>query len=213
MFPPVEDADEIGLLCWGGDYEVATLLEAYSSGIFPWPHEGYPPLWFALPERAILEFDRFHIARSLRKTLRKMNWEFRIDEDFAAIIRACAGPRAYADGTWIWPEIIAAYEDLYRAGFAHCVGVYEGDELIGGLYGVSIGGYFAGESIFHRRSDAGKMALIGLVDYLRERGASWIDVQQLTPLLESFGAREIARSAFMKKLRGALKAPELFPKL
>lgn len=211
MFPPVETADEIGLLCWGGDYEIETLIEAYRNGIFPWPHEGYPPLWFALPERAILEFERFHISRSLHKTLRRTHWQTRIDQDFSAIIRACAGPRDYADGTWIWPEIIAAYEKLHRAGFAHCVGVYEGDELIGGLYGVSIGGYFAGESIFHRRSDAGKMALVALVDYLRERGAHWIDVQQLTPLLESFGAREIARRAFMKKLRVALKAPELFP--
>ena len=213
MFPPVETADDIGLLCWGGDYEIDTLLEAYRSGIFPWPHEGYPPLWFALPERAILEFDRFHVSRSLRKQLRRSHWQVRIDEDFAAVISACAEPRDYADGTWVWPEIVEAYTRLHHAGFAHCVGVYDGDELIGGLYGVAIGGYFAGESMFHRRAGASKMALVALVETFRERGANWIDVQQLTPLFETFGAREIPRHDFMKKLHSALNAPDLFPQV
>lgn len=198
IFPPVEEADEDGLLAVGGDYSLPMLLEAYGSGVFPWPIEDLPPLWFAPAQRAILRLDEFHISKSLQKELRRRNYQIACNRDFAAVIRACAGPRSYADGTWITPPMIAGYSQLHEEGWAHSVEVYEDGQLSGGLYGVAMGAYFSGESMFHFRPNASKIALVALVDHLQARGVSWLDVQQLTPFFASFGARDIERAEFMQ---------------
>jgi len=210
MFPPVEFADEEGLIAVGGDLSVDRLLEAYRGGIFPWPIEDYPLLWFAPPERAILAFDDFHVSRSLRKQMQNTEYVVTIDAAFDDVLGACAAPREYESGTWILPPMIAAYNRLHRAGWAHSVEVWMDNELAGGLYGMAIGGYFAGESMFHRCSGASKIALVHLVEHLKNRGAKWIDVQMPTPLFESFGARCVARDGFMKMLDEALSGENLF---
>ncbi len=214
MFPPVEFADAQGLLCYGADYSLDTLLQAYASGIFPWPVDEFPePLWFAPPRRALLELKDFHISHSLRQLRRRHPWTIRFDHDFEAVVRACAQPRPDPQGgepgTWIMPELIEGFIALHHAGHAHSVEVYEatpqGPELVGGLYGVALGAYFGGESMFHRRSGASKIAVCALAEHLREREVGWIDCQTLTPLFASFGARLVSRRTFMKRLKAALQ--------
>lgn len=207
MFPPVECATVEGLLAIGGDLNVETLRLAYTSGIFPWPVEDYPILWFAPQKRSILPFDEFHIPRSLQKQLRRTSFELRIDTAFERVIESCAAQRRDAEGTWITDEMLCAYTDLHRAGDAHSVETYLDGELVGGLYGVAFGAYFAGESMFHAVSGASKAAVIHLVSHLRARGARWLDTQMLTPLFQSFGAREISRAEFMGQLEEALSRP------
>lgn len=207
IFPPVEEADEDGLLAVGGDYSVPMLFEAYHGGIFPWPLDDLPPLWFAPPQRAILRLDEFHIPQSLRKELRRRDYEIRINCDFSAVIRACAAPRSYADETWITSAMVAGYTRLHREGWAHSLEIYEDGQLSGGLYGVAIGAYFSGESMFHFRPNASKTALVALVKHLRNRGAKWLDVQQLSPLFAQFGAREIERAEFMRWHGEAIAQP------
>lgn len=207
QFPPVEEADEYGLLAAGGDLRVETLRTAYRSGIFPWPIEGYPLLWFAPPQRAILPFAEFHVARSLRKLLRRHPFEIRIDSNFERVIHTCAAPRADNEGTWITDEMIAGYTRLHRAGDAHSVEAYHDGELVGGLYGVAYGAYFCGESMFFTMSGASKVALVHLVEHLRARGATWLDTQMMTPLFAGCGAREVPRAEFMAMLGQALQQP------
>jgi len=211
-FPPLKNASPEGLLAIGGDLETESLQLAYSNGIFPWPTEGYPLLWFAPPERAILRFEDFKIPRRLRQELKRLKFTFTVDENFGAVIRNCAaGLTRQSIGTWITPEIIAAYEAFHRAGYAHSFECYNASgELAGGMYGVSLGGMFAGESMFFLESGASKAALIFAVEFLRERGATWMDVQQLTPLLKSFGAKLEKREVFMKMLKKAIQGPGLF---
>lgn len=203
-FPPVEYADDDGLLAMGGDLDIATLQAAYSQGIFPWPiRERFPVLWFAPPQRALLFFDEFHVGRRLRRELRHAGFETRVDFNFPAIIQACARARRRERGTWITKRMQNAYIRLHHAGIAHSVETYQDGELVGGLYGVAIGAYFCGESMFHTHSGASKAAFIHLVEHLQARGATWLDAQMLTPLLESFGAREVPRDEFMSLLREA----------
>lgn len=210
MFPPVELADESGLLCYGGELSTRTLVEAYSNGIFPWPHDDYPLLWFAPPQRGVLWCDEIKISRRLQRTLRAANFSFKIDENFGAVIRACAARREYADGTWITPEVVRAYEKLHRLGIAHSIETYRDSELVGGLYGVSWGSYFCGESMFHIADNASKAALIYLAESLQNKGATWIDCQLLTPFFETLGAREIARDEFLEMMREAWGKAPLF---
>lgn len=205
MFPPVEWANEDGVLAVGGDLSLVTLRTAYTSGIFPWPVEGLPLLWFAPPQRAVLFFDELHVPRRAQRELRKQPFEFRIDTAFEAVIRACAAQREQAEGTWISDEMREAYIGLHQAGHAHSVETYLNGELAGGLYGVSWGGYFSGESMFFHVDNASKAALIHLVQHLQQRGASWLDVQVINPFFDSFGAREVPRARFMKMLKEALK--------
>lgn len=207
MFPPVSLATEDGLLCIGGDLKVETLRLAYHSGIFPWPIEGYPLLWFAPPQRAILHFNEFHVPHSLRKLLRKQPFEIRIDHDFPGVITSCASIREYAEGTWITDEMNAAYCNLHAAGDAHSVETYLDGELVGGLYGVAYGAYFCGESMFFKKSGASKAALVALVGHLQSHGATWLDAQMMTPLFASFGTREVPRDDFMQMLKNALAQP------
>ena len=212
MFPPVDFADEDGLLCWGGELSTPTLIAAYQRGIFPWPHVGYPLLWFAPPQRGVLFCDEIQVSKRTRRALRAANFEMKIDADFSAVIRACASSREYCEGTWINDEIISAYEKLHAMGIAHSVETYRGGELVGGLYGVSFGKFFGGESMFHREANASKAALIFLCEYLQLRGAFWIDCQLQNPFFETIGVREIERDEFMRMLGAAINdSPALFP--
>ena len=205
IFPPVEMADKDGLLGYGGELSVRYLENAYRHGIFPWPQEGLPVLWFAPPKRGILEFSNFHIPSRFLREVKSKGWEFKINHDFQSVICECARQkRKRQKGTWILPEMIFAYTDFHEAGFAHSFEVYEKDRLIGGLYGVWIHHYFAGESMFHLESGASKFALIKTVEFLENKGLTWMDTQMVTPLIKSFGGREVSRDIFMKKLNRSL---------
>ena len=211
MFPPVESADEDGFLCWGGRLSVETLRLAYRSGIFPWPSENTPILWFAPPQRAILKFDELHVGSRLRRYARQKPFEIRLNTQFDAVTRECAAPRVGENGTWITPAMRRAYGALHRAGDAHSVEAWHDGKLVGGLYGVSLGAYFCGESMFAREDNASKMALLWLIEHLKERGASWLDCQMMTPHFAAFGAREVERETFMGMLGEALEQEvELF---
>ena len=209
-FPPVEFADEEGFLAWGGDLEPETLRLAYQSGIFPWPMDNLPILWFAPPERAILRLADFHVSRSLKKLLRQKNWRVCIDTNFQCVIENCAAAyRPTQHGTWITRDIQRAYYRLHQNGEAHSVEVYLEDELVGGLYGVNWGGYFAGESMFHHVSGASKVALCFLVEHLQKQGVTWIDCEVINPLFESLGAIEIPRDEFMTMHKAALQSAKI----
>jgi leucyl/phenylalanyl-tRNA--protein transferase len=196
--------DPNGLLAAGRDLSPERLLEAYRRGIFPWYSAGQPVLWWSPDPRMVLFVDELRLHRSLVKTLRRVRhegrWSVELDRDFEATMRACAAPRPDQDGTWITPAIVRAYAGLHRAGLAHSVEVREDGELIGGLYGVSIGRMFYGESMFTRRPDASKCALAALVFLLREHGFSVIDCQQATSHLASLGGREIPRGVFLDRV-------------
>lgn len=210
VFPPIESADDDGFLAWGGDLEPETLRLAYQSGIFPWPMPGAPLLWFAPPQRAILRFADFHVSHSLKKQLRRHNWQVRIDTNFRGVIQNCArAPRLGQQGTWIIPAIQRAYSRLHDLGEAHSVEVYLEDKLVGGLYGVNWGGYFAGESMFHLETSASKVALCHLVQHLSWQGIEWLDCEVINPLFASFGAVEIPREDFMQMLDKALQKPTI----
>ncbi|HEX3067290.1 MAG TPA: leucyl/phenylalanyl-tRNA--protein transferase [Thermoanaerobaculia bacterium] len=189
------------IVAMGDDLRVETLRDAYRHGIFPWPHEELPLPWFSPRRRTVILFDELHVGRSLRKAERRSGFTYSIDRAFDDVIASCAEtPRGEETGTWIGPEIIAAYKRLHRAGDAHSVEVWKGSDLAGGLYGVDAGGVFTGESMFHRAPDASKIALLFLIEHLRARGAAWLDCQVMTPHMEALGAREIRRNLFLDML-------------
>ncbi len=191
----------------GGDLHVETLRDAYRHGIFPWPHEGLPLPWFSPRRRAVMFFDDLHIGRSTRKAAASAPYTFTIDGAFRNVIESCAEtPRPDQEGTWIEPMIVDAYVSLHRAGDAHSVEAWEDGALVGGLYGVDSGGVFTGESMFHAGPNASKLALLFLIGHLRERGATWLDCQVMTPHMKAFGAREIARARFLDMLADAQAA-------
>ncbi|WP_334141264.1 leucyl/phenylalanyl-tRNA--protein transferase [Rhabdothermincola sp.] len=188
----------------GADLEPGTLLAAYRAGIFPMPIGRGPRIaWWSPDPRGILPLNGLRVSRSLRASLRR--FEIRIDTAFAEVIEACASPER--DGGWITPDIIRAYTRLHRLGWAHSVEAWADGTLAGGLYGVSIGGLFAGESMFHRRRDASKVALVALVDLLAGNGASLLDVQWTTPHLRSLGAIDVSRDRYLALLADALDRP------
>lgn len=185
----------------GGVPEPTTLLAAYRRGVFPWPVEGLPLLWFCPRERAILDFADLHVGRSLARARRRSTLRFTVDAAFPAVIAACAdSPRPGQENTWITPAILAAYTRLHALGVAHSVEAWRGEALVAGVYGVDVDGAFAAESMFHRESDASKLALLYLVDVLRAGGLDWLDVQVITPHLERLGARTIPRREFLARL-------------
>ena len=189
------------IVAMGEDLRVTTLREAYRKGIFPWPHDGLPLPWFSPKRRAVIFFDELHVGRSLRKEQARTPLTFTIDRDFAGVITACSmADRPEQDGTWIEPGIIRAYKRLHEQGDAHSVEAWDGDTLAGGLYGVDSGGVFTGESMFHLQPQASKLALLFLIEHLRERGATLIDCQVMSPHMESLGAREIPRARFLDHL-------------
>lgn len=192
------------VVAMGEDLRVSTLREAYRKGIFPWPHDGLPLPWFSPRRRAVIVFNQLHVPRSLRKAQKRSGFTYSIDRDFRAVIRACSeADRPEQEGTWIEPKIVNAYTRFHEAGDAHSIEVWEGDELVGGLYGVDAGGVFTGESMFHRRSDASKLALLFLIEHLRARGATLVDCQVMTPHMEALGALEIPRGRFLDLLAEA----------
>ena len=194
-------ADPWGLVAVGGDLTPRTLLRAYRSGVFPWFDEGDPILWWSPDPRAIFELDGFHVSRRLARTLRSGRFRFTLDWAFGEVIRGCA---VRAEGTWLTPQMIAAYEELHRLGHAHSVEAWVGDDLAGGLYGVAVGGLFAGESMFTRITDGSKAALTHLVDHLRARGYTLFDTQMRTDHTSRLGAVEIPRAEYLARLRQAL---------
>jgi len=192
------------VVAMGEDLRVEVLREAYRKGIFPWPHDGLPLPWFSPRRRTVLFFDQLHVGRSLRKAQNRAPYTFTIDRDFPSVIAACAeAERPEQDGTWIAPNILDAYTRFNAAGDVHSVEAWEGDTLAGGLYGVDAGGVFTGESMFHLRPDASKLALLFLIDHLRTRGATFLDCQVMTPHMKSLGAREISRGKFLDLLADA----------
>ena len=201
-FPDPCSANPEGVVAIGGDLHPESLLLAYRQGIFPWPVEGLPLLWFSPAERGVLEFAHLHVARSLARARKRTALRFTIDAAFAAVIRACADtPRPAQNGTWITPQIVAAYTRLHRMGIAHSVEAWNGARLVGGIYGVDVDGAFAAESMFYHEPYASKLALLYLVDHLRRHGLDWLDIQVLTPHLARLGARPLPRDEFLEKLR------------
>jgi leucyl/phenylalanyl-tRNA--protein transferase len=199
-------AGEDELVGVGADLEPGTLLSAYRRGLFPMPVSGTALIgWWSPDPRAVLPLDGLVVSRSLRRSLRR--YEVRIDSSFDRVVEACADPSR--DGGWITPAIRRAYGELHRLGWAHSVETWDptSRELVGGLYGVMVGGLFAGESMFHRANDASKVALVALVEELRAIGASLLDVQWLTPHLASLGATEVSRAAYLEELPTALRSP------
>ncbi len=210
-FPPVDGADEDGLVGVGADLEPGTILAAYRRGLFPMPLGGRGPLgWWSPHPRAVIPLDGLRVSRSLRRNLRR--FEIRVDTAFDRVIDACGDPsRPHG---WISPEIRAAYDRLHELGWVHSVEAWTvgppGREMLaGGLYGVAIGGLFAGESMFHRQTDASKAALVGLVDLLRDGGSAGrvLDVQWMTPHLASLGAVEVARADYVRRVATAVALP------
>lgn len=212
-FPPVWQASEGGLLMLGGQLTTDWLLTAYRQGIFPWPvYDGQTEIlaWFSPDPRAILELDQLHVSRRLQRRLRSGRFQVTFDADFRSVIAACAEARGPQDGTWITPHLAEAYIELHRLGVAHSVEVWQEDRLTGGVYGLALGGFFAGESMFHRERDASKVALVHLVRHLQSRGFVLFDVQQASPHLIRLGATEVPRSEFLSRLRRALELPVSF---
>ncbi len=192
------------IIAVGANLSVETLRDAYRHSIFPWPHQGLPLPWFSPRRRAVVFFDELHVAQSLRKAQKRAPFAFTIDRDFQSVIRACAAAdRPDQDGTWIGPDIVAAYSKLHQAGDAHSVEVWNDGELVGGVYGVDSGGLFTGESMFYRMPNASKLALLFLIDHLASRGATLLDCQVMTPHMRALGAREIPRPRFLDLLAEA----------
>lgn len=192
--------DPDGLLAVGGDLHPARLLAAYRRGIFPWFSKGQPVLWWTPDPRMVLFPDDLKVSRSLAKALRRRDFDVTYDTRFGEVIRACAAPRAKADGTWITDGMIAAFEALHRQGHAHSVEVWRDGRLVGGLYGLALGRVFFGESMFTRETDASKVGFVTLVERLAARGFAVIDCQVETAHLASLGARGIARERFLSLL-------------
>jgi leucyl/phenylalanyl-tRNA---protein transferase len=205
-FPPVEQATPEGLLAVGGDLRPERLLEAYRRGIFPWYNEDQPILWWSPDPRAVLFPSRLHVPRSLEKTFRRGRFTLTSDTCFREVMVQCAGPRAqYPEGgTWITPAMVSAYTELHDLGYAHSIETWQGGRLVGGLYGIALGGAFFAESMFMRVPDASKAALVRLVRQLHTWGFHLIDCQQASPHVLRFGAETIPRHAFLTHLQAAL---------
>ena len=208
VFPPPEHADRSGLLAVGGDLSPERLILAYSEGIFPWYNEGQPMLWHSPDPRMVLWAPDLHVPRSLKKVIRQQRFELRMDTAFEEVIWKCAdAKRADHDGTWITDEMLHAYVRLHALGLAHSVEAYQEGKLVGGLYGVSLGTAFFGESMFAYVNDASKVAFVTLVERLQEWGMNLIDCQVHTDHLERFGAVLWKRSRFLNALEKAMDEP------
>lgn len=208
-FPPVAAAlsDPDGLLCAGGDLSPERLLEAYRRGIFPWFSAGQPILWWSPDPRTVLYPAEFKVSRSLAKTIRNRGFVVTVDREFARVMQYCADARLRPEGTWISPQMRAAYERLHRLGHAHSYETWHGDRLVGGLYGVALGRAFFGESMFSLEADASKVALAALVRDMIARGGRLIDCQVASAHLERLGARSIPRPQFVRELAAAVAEP------
>lgn len=215
-WPAPAPDDEIGLVALDYNLTPERIISAYRHGVFPWPDSTpFSPIpWVCPPRRAVLEFSALHVPKNLRRARRALaRLRFTHDHAFERVIRACAAaPRRGQGGTWITPAMIAAYIEVHRRGHAHSVEAWDGAELVGGLYGVTAGGVFTGESMFHRVDDASKLCVLHLIEHLQSRGATWLDIQQLTPHFALLGAREIPRAEFLARLAAEQRAERpLFP--
>ena len=197
-FPDPSESDDEGLLAVGGDLTPARLLFAYESGVFPWYSAGVPPLWWSPNPRALMDRERLHVSRSLRRTLRAGSFEVTFDTAFREVIQACASNRE--GGTWILPEMMLAYSQLHELGHAHSFEVWQAGKLAGGLYGVRRGALFAAESMFHTVTDASKVGLAVAIDTLFRAGIQVFDVQFVTDHLLSLGAYEVERTAYLARI-------------
>ncbi len=202
VFPPVESAlrEPDGLLAMGGDLSPERLLAAYGRGIFPWFGENEPLLWWSPDPRCVFDTGAVHVSRSLRRQLQHSTWSLSVDRAFDDVIAACAAPRDGQHGTWIVPAMRQAYGRLHRLGHAHSVEVWDGETLVGGIYGVAIGRLFSGESMFSRASGGSKVALLGLCRLLHDQGAPLLDAQVANPHLLSLGATQMPRPAFVERV-------------
>ncbi len=209
VFPPPDLAEADGLLAVGGDLSPERLLLAYSMGIFPWYHDGLPILWHSPNPRTVLDAGKVHVGRTVRKEVRRRGYQLRLDTAFDEVIDACAAAprRGQTGGTWITSDMREAYCTLHEMGYAHSAEAWDGDQLAGGLYGVSLGRAFFGESMFTRATSGGKIAFVGLVEQLHAWHIDLIDCQMHTPLLASFGAQEWPRSRYLDALAAALRHP------
>lgn len=207
-FPPIHEAEPDGLLAIGGDLSAERLIEAYASGVFPWPYADFPLMWFSPDPRCITLPQNFKLSKSFKSTLRKGRFEIRIDHDFDSVIRNCSTiSRKDETETWITEDIIEAYTKLHEIGLAHSVETYLNNKLVGGLYGISLGKVFMGESMFHKVSDASKVAFFALCKLTQEKGFHFIDNQMPTDHLLSLGAETITRNKYMHILNLAIQEP------
>jgi leucyl/phenylalanyl-tRNA--protein transferase len=210
IFPDPENADSDGLLAVGGDLSIESLLTAYAKGIFPWYDQHTPILWWSPDPRLVLFPDKFRPSKSLLQKIRSGYYQVDCDTRFEQVITCCAEvKRKVQEGTWITPEMKSAYINMHQQGYAHSFETYYGKAMVGGLYGVSLGRAFFGESMFYQKPDASKVALFYLVRWLKSHGFSFIDAQQSTLHLKSMGAEEIPRKQFMQILAEALKQPTI----
>lgn len=205
-FPDPRQSRSDGLVAVGGDLTVPRLLLGYRSGVFPWTTP--PVTWWSPDPRAIFELGEIHIPRSLGRTLRQGIFRVTFDREFRRVIEGCASAPRGGSPTWISPEFVEAYVKLHQAGHAHSVEVWRGLELVGGLYGVALGGFFAGESMFHRCNDASKVAVVEMTRRLHGDGFLLFDTQMVTPVTRALGAREIPRSDYLRRLAEAVARPE-----
>ncbi|MCA9238232.1 MAG: leucyl/phenylalanyl-tRNA--protein transferase [Planctomycetales bacterium] len=204
FFPPASHATPIGLVAVGGSLSCERLLDAYRHGIFPWPtYPDEPMLWWSPDPRAVLPLEGYHVSRRLARRLRNGQFVATCNTAFESVIRACSRGPGREDGTWLFPEMIRAYVELHRRGHAHSVEIWSEERLVGGVYGVAIGGAFAAESMFHRATDGSKAALAHLVMHLRARGYQLLDIQQWTSHTGSLGAMEIRRRDYLQALAAA----------
>jgi leucyl/phenylalanyl-tRNA---protein transferase len=209
-FPPVEHADEHGIVWAGGKLSVENLLNAYARGIFPWPHEGLPLLWFCPEDRGVMNFAEFRVPRTVQKELRRAQFKITFDKCFEKVIEECSKQkRSGQRGTWITAEMKSVYTEMFSAGHAHSVECWSGDgatmELVGGLYGVYVQGVFSGESMFHKQTAASKQCVVALVEALIKMGHEWFDIQMVTPVLEIFGGSYMEREKYLERLQATQK--------
>lgn len=202
IFPDPMNAEEDGVLCYGGEASPDFLFEAYSIGVFPWPQAEGPLLWFSPARRGILEFQNLHWSKSFLKDLKKLKWQITQNKAFREVILSCReSVRPGQTGTWIREDMIEGYCDFHHEGYAHSVECWDGDRLVGGLYGVDIGGVFAGESMFFKESGSSKICLWWLTEQLKTEGRTWMDIQMVTPFMSQLGGEYINRKDFLKKLK------------
>lgn len=209
-FPPPSTADMQGIVAMGGNLSPGMLLSAYEQGLFPWYNQGEPIFWWSLDPRFVLYPENLKISKSMKKLFKKKNWTFSLDQAFPQVIRNCQRvPRGGQQGTWITGEMEESYIELHRLGYAHSAEIWEGETLVGGLYGVSLGRVFFGESMFAHESNSSKAAFIQLTTLLKGLGFPFIDCQQHTAHLESLGAEDVSRERFLEELEEALDFPTL----
>ena len=202
QFPDPRHTTPEGIVAMGGNLEVETLKSAYKKGIFPWPQEGYPLLWFSPDPRGVLDFDDFHVPESLSKFAKKVgHWRYTLNQAFPEVIEQCQlQKRPKQSGTWILPEMKSAYLDFFQAGFVKSLECWEEDQLIGGIYGVEINNVFSGESMFYKKKNASKMCLWKMIEHQKSLGRTWMDIQMVTPVTESFGGKYISREEFLARI-------------